>query len=50
MLKADGVQSFVRETSLLPFSEMKQGIVDRVAAWSNGAPVDDVSIVLVEVR
>jgi len=50
MLKADGVQSFVRETSLLPFSEMKQGIVNRVAAWSNGAPVDDVSIVLVEVR
>jgi sigma-B regulation protein RsbU (phosphoserine phosphatase) len=50
MLKVDGVQSFVRETALLPFSEMKQGIVNRVAAWSNGPPVDDVSLVLVEVR
>jgi PAS domain S-box-containing protein len=50
MLKVDGVQSIVRETALLPFSEMKQGIVNRVAAWSNGPPVDDVSLVLVEVR
>jgi PAS domain S-box-containing protein len=50
MLKVDGVQSFVRETALLPFSEMKQAIVDRVAAWSNGPAVDDVSLVLVEAR
>jgi PAS domain S-box-containing protein len=49
MLKVGGVQSFVRETALLPFSEMKQGILNRVAAWSNGSPVDDVSLVLVEV-
>src|SRR3984885_5699262 len=30
--------------------EMKQGILDRVAAWRDGPPVDDVSLVLVEVR
>jgi PAS domain S-box-containing protein len=50
MLKVDGVQSFVRETARLPFGEMKQGILNRVAAWGNGPPVDDVSLVLVEVR
>jgi sigma-B regulation protein RsbU (phosphoserine phosphatase) len=49
MLGVEGVQNFVRETSLLPFSEMKQGILDRVAAWRDGLPSDDVSLVLVEV-
>jgi hypothetical protein len=29
---------------------MKQGILDRVAAWRDGPAVDDVSLVLVEVR
>ena len=50
MLGVPGVQKFVRETALLPFSEMKQGLLDRVAEWREGPPVDDVSIVLVEVR
>jgi PAS domain S-box-containing protein len=50
MLKVDGVQSLVRETASLPFGEMKQGILNRVTAWSNGPPVDDVSLVLVEAR
>ena len=50
MLKVEGLENFVRETALLPFGEMKQGILDRVAAWSEGPPVDDVSLVLVEVR
>lgn len=49
MLGVPGVQKFVRETALLPFNEMKQGILDRVAEWREGPPVDDVSIVLVEV-
>ena len=49
MLGVPGVQKFVRETALLPFAEMKQGLLDRVAAWREGPPVDDVSIVLVEV-
>jgi PAS domain S-box-containing protein len=49
MLGVRGVQKFVRETSLLPFAEMKQAILDRVAAWREGPPTDDVSLVLVEV-
>lgn len=49
MLGVPGVQKFVREASLLPFHEMKQGILDRVAEWRDGPPVDDVSLVLVEV-
>lgn len=50
MLGVEGVQKFVRETSLLPFGEMKQGILDRVAEWREGPPTDDVSLVLVEVN
>lgn len=49
MLGVAGVQQFVREASRLPFSEMKQGILDRVAAWREGPAVDDVSLVLVEI-
>ncbi|HUJ29791.1 MAG TPA: SpoIIE family protein phosphatase [Candidatus Acidoferrum sp.] len=49
MLGVPGIQKFVRETSALPFTEMKQGILDRVAAWREGPPSDDVSLVLVEV-
>jgi sigma-B regulation protein RsbU (phosphoserine phosphatase) len=49
MLGVEGVQKFVRETALLPFGEMKQGILDRVAAWREGPPSDDMSLVLVEV-
>jgi hypothetical protein len=29
---------------------MKEGILNRVAAWRDGPPVDDLSLVLVEVR
>ena len=50
MLGVEGVQKFVRETALLPFHEMKQGILDRVADWREGPPVDDVSLVLVDVH
>ncbi len=49
MLGVEGVQKFVRETSLLPFHEMKQGILDRVAEWREGPPTDDVSLVLVDI-
>jgi len=49
MLGVPGVQKFVRETSLLSFGKMTQGILDRVALWREGPPVDDVSLVLVEV-
>ena len=49
MLGVEGVQKFVREASLLPFGQMKQGILDRVADFREGPPSDDVSLVLVEV-
>ncbi len=49
MLGLEGLRKFVRETSVLPFDEMKQGILDRIAAWREGPPEDDMSLVLVEV-
>ena len=49
MLGVEGVQKFVRETSDLPLAEMKTGILERVAAWRDGPPADDVSLVLLEV-
>ncbi len=48
MLGIEGVQKFVREGALLPFHEMKQSILDKVAAWREGPPTDDMSLVLVE--
>jgi PAS domain S-box-containing protein len=50
MLGIEGVQEIVRQTSSLPPHEMKQGILDGVAAWREGSPTDDVSLVLVHVR
>ena len=50
MLEVEGVQNIVRETSLLPFGKMKQGILNRITAWHDRPPADDVSLVLVEVR
>jgi sigma-B regulation protein RsbU (phosphoserine phosphatase) len=49
MLGVPGVQKIVRETALLPFSEMKQGILDGVAEWREGPSADDVSLVIVDV-
>jgi len=43
------VREFVRQTSLLPFSDVQQGLLDRIAAWRSGPPSDDVSLVLAEV-
>jgi PAS domain S-box-containing protein len=50
MLGVLGIQEIVRQTSSLPAEEMKQGILDRVAAWRNGPPTDDVSLLVVHVR
>ena len=50
MLGVEGVQKIVRETSSLPFKEMKRGILDRVSEWREGPATDDVSLVLVEVQ
>ena len=49
MLGVGGLEKFVCETSVLPLGEMKQGILDRVAAWREGPPTDDISLVLVEI-
>ena len=49
MLGVPGLKEIVRETALGPFAEMKRTILDRVAAWREGPPADDVSLVLVEV-
>ena len=50
MLGIPGVQEIVRQTSYLPAHEMKQGILDGVAAWREGSPTDDVSLMLVHIR
>ena len=50
MLGIEGVQEIVRQTSSLPPHEMKQGILDGVAAYREGPPTDDVSLILVHVR
>jgi two-component system sensor histidine kinase ChiS len=50
MLGIEGVQEIVRRTSSLPPDQMKQGILDGVAAWREGPATDDVSLMLVHVR
>lgn len=49
MLGTEGVQKIVRETALLPFGDMQQAILNRVSAWRDGPPTDDMSLVLLEV-
>ena len=49
MLGTEGVQKIVRETALLPFGDMQQALLNRVAAWREGTPTDDMSLVLLEV-
>jgi sigma-B regulation protein RsbU (phosphoserine phosphatase) len=50
MLGVEGVQEIIRQTSSLPAAEMKKGILDGVAAWREGPPTDDVSLMLVHLR
>ena len=50
LLGISGVQEIVLHASSLPAEQMKQGILDGVAAWRNGLPTDDVSLMLVHVR
>ncbi len=49
MLGVEGVQKIVRETAVLPFSEMKQAILNGVAEWRQGPTADDLSLVLAEI-
>jgi PAS domain S-box-containing protein len=50
MLDVSGLQEIVRQRSSLPAEEMKQGILDAVAAWRSGPPTDDVSLMVVHLR
>jgi hypothetical protein len=50
MLGVSGIQEIVRQTSSLPGDEIKQGILDAVAALRSGPPTDDVGLMLVHVR
>ncbi|HEX5423426.1 MAG TPA: SpoIIE family protein phosphatase [Candidatus Acidoferrales bacterium] len=50
MLGVPGVQKFVRETATLPFGQMKDALLERVAAWRQGPASDDVSLVLAEIQ
>ena len=50
MLDVSGIQEIVRKLSRLPAEKMKQGILNEVAAWRNGAPTDDACLLLVHVR
>lgn len=50
MLDISGMQEIVRKLSCLPAEKMKQGILNEVAAWRDGAPTDDACLLLVHVR
>ena len=49
MLGVNGLADIACEASTLPLSQMKQRILDRVAAWRDGPAADDMSLILVEV-
>jgi phosphoserine phosphatase RsbU/P len=49
MLGVEGLSEIVREASTRPLAEMKQHILDRVAAWRCGPAADDMSLVVVSI-
>jgi serine phosphatase RsbU (regulator of sigma subunit) len=48
LLGIDGLKKIVRDVSDLPLAEMKQQILNHVAAWRDGPAADDVSLVVLE--
>ena len=50
MLDIKGLEELVRQSAGRTLPEMKQAIIQGVAAWSHGPLADDVSLVIVEVR
>jgi sigma-B regulation protein RsbU (phosphoserine phosphatase) len=50
MLGGDGFARLVLDAAKLPLPEMRQAVLDGVAAWRHGPLADDVSLVIVEVR
>jgi sigma-B regulation protein RsbU (phosphoserine phosphatase) len=50
MLGEEGFAELVRRSAKRPLQEMKQAILDGVAAWRQGPHTDDMSLVIVELR
>ena len=50
MLGIEGFSQLVLDAANLTLPEMRQAIIDGVAAWRHGPLVDDVSLVIVEIR
>jgi serine phosphatase RsbU (regulator of sigma subunit) len=50
MLGVNGVREIVRNASALPAEQMKQRILDGVAAWRSGPTTDDGSLIVVHIR
>jgi serine phosphatase RsbU (regulator of sigma subunit) len=46
----DGFSEIVREAALWPLPEMKQYILNGVAAFRCGPPIDDMSLVVVSIQ
>ncbi len=49
MLGVEGLEKIVRQSATRALPEMKQAILDGLAAGRHGAMADDVSMVIVEV-
>jgi sigma-B regulation protein RsbU (phosphoserine phosphatase) len=49
MLGVEGFEELVRQSAKRALPEMRQAILDGVAAWRQGPLADDVSLVIVEV-
>jgi serine phosphatase RsbU (regulator of sigma subunit) len=50
MLGVEGLQELVRQLAKRALPEMRQAILDGVAAWRHGPLADDLSLVIVELR
>ena len=50
MLGLEGLETLVRQSATRTLPEMKETILEGVAAWRHGTMADDVSLVIVEVR
>lgn len=50
MLGVEGFEALVHQSAKRTLPEMRQAILDGVAAWRHGPLTDDVSLVIVEVR
>ena len=50
MLGVEGLEELVRQSAKRTLPEMKQSILDSVAAWRDDSLADDISLVIVELR